>query len=128
MTSTTTRPEPPSLQRTGHTQAPDLVPRVDIVENKDGFVLEAEMPGVSKEGLEIRLENHELTLLGRRVARRAEGEVLHRESVPRNFHRMFTLDPAIDTTRIDAKLEDGVLRVFLPKAERVKPRRIEVTG
>lgn len=127
MNCTVAKPETPSLRRTGGAQPSYLPPRVNIVETKDGFVLEAELPGVTKDGLEIQLENSELTLIGHRPPESTETELIYRESVPRDFRRVFALDPSIDTAKIDAKLEEGLLRLFLPKAERVKPRRIEVS-
>jgi HSP20 family protein len=101
-----------------------LQPAVNVVETKDGYLLEAEMPGVSKEGLEVLLEDNELTIVGRR--RGYEGEALYRESVDRDFRRSFVLDPAIDTAKIKARIDHGVLTLDLPKAEKVKPRKISV--
>jgi HSP20 family protein len=114
-------------QRTEQTARPVrwLQPQVNIAETKDGFVLEAEMPGVNKEGLEILLEGNELTILGRR--QRFEGaEAVYRESYDYDFRRSFELDPMIDTGRISARMEHGVLFLELPKAEKVKPRKIAV--
>jgi HSP20 family protein len=102
-----------------------LQPQVNIVETKDGFVLEAEMPGVNKEGLEILLEGNELTIIGRR-ARFDGAQPVYRESYDFDFRRSFELDPMIDTGRISARMEHGVLFLELPKAERVKPRKITV--
>jgi HSP20 family protein len=104
-----------------------LSPRVDIIETKDSYVLEAEMPGVTKDGLEILLENNELTIIGRRPGEQLEAELVYRESTPRDFRRVFVLDPTIDTGKIEAKLEDGVLNLKLPKAEQLTPRRIKVS-
>lgn len=103
-----------------------LAPRVDIFEEKDAYVLEAEMPGVTKEGLEILLENNELTLVGRRSAEKIDAELVYRESSTRDFRRVFLLNPTIDASKIEAKLEDGLLSVTLPKAEELRPRRIKV--
>jgi HSP20 family protein len=103
-----------------------LSPRVDIIDTKDAYVLEAEMPGVTKDGLEILLENNELTLIGRRPNEKVEAELVYRESIPRDFRRVFVLDPTIDTGKIEAKVTDGVLILKLPKAEQVRPRRITV--
>ena len=105
-----------------------LVPQVNIVETKDSFILEAEMPGVSKEGLEVLLEGNELTIVGRRQIGVVGAEPVYRESSPRNFRREFLLDPAIDTSKLSATIDQGVLTVTLPKAEKVKPRKIQVTG
>ena len=104
-----------------------ISPRVNITEGRDGYLLEAEMPGVSKEGLEISLEGNELTLVGRRQEDVNGLDLLYRESTLRDYRRVFVLDPVIDTTKIEAKMENGVLRLHLPKAEQVKPRKIKVT-
>jgi len=102
-------------------------PRVNITETKEGYLLEAEMPGVNKEGLEISLEGNELTFTGRRQDEVQNLELVYRESTKRDYRRVFVLDPIIDSARIEAKMENGVLRLHLPKAEKVKPRRITVT-
>jgi HSP20 family protein len=104
-----------------------LAPEVNIFETKDEYVLEAEMPGVSKDGLEITLEGNVLTLVGRRSDETPTGEPLYRESRPADYRRVFELDPAIDAERINARVDQGVLTLTLPKAERVKPRKIAVS-
>lgn len=101
-------------------------PVVNIIESKEGYVLEAEMPGVSKDGLEITLEGTELTLVGHRNAPPLSGEVLFRESRDLSYRRVFELDPAIDTTKVSAKMDQGILTLTLPKSEKVKPRKIAV--
>jgi len=103
-----------------------LAPEVNIVETKDGYLLEAEMPGVSKDGLQVTLEGNEMTIVGHRPAETPPGEALFRESRTADFRRVFELDPAIDTARISAKMEQGVLTLTLPKSEKVKPRKIAV--
>lgn len=101
-------------------------PTVNIFETKDGYILQAEMPGVNKEGLDIALEANTLTLQGRRPKAELTAETLYRESSTADYRRVFELDPAIDTARIDAKIEQGVLTIHLPKSERVKPRKVTV--
>lgn len=101
-------------------------PVVNIVETRDGYVLEAEMPGVNKAGLEITLENTELTIVGHRHTEPLIGDALFRESHRADYRRVFELDPAIDTAKISAQMEQGVLKLMLPKSERVKPRKIAV--
>jgi len=101
-------------------------PEVDIFETKDGYLLEAEMPGVSKEGLEVTLEGNEITIVGHREHDGKPGAPLFQERVAVDYRRVFELDPAIDTSRIAAKMEQGVLSLTLPKSERVKPRKIKV--
>jgi len=105
-----------------------LAPDVNIYETKDGYLLEAEMPGVSKDGLEITLEGTELTLTGRRSDQPPrEADILFAETRPLNYRRVFELDPTVDTAKINAKMEQGVLTLTLPKAERVKPKKITIS-
>jgi HSP20 family protein len=102
-------------------------PNVNIFESNEGYLLEADMPGVNKEGLEVLLEGNSLTLVGRRAPAEApQGNLIHRESLEADYRRVFELDPAIDTKKIAAHMEQGVLRITLPKAEKVKPRKIAV--
>jgi HSP20 family protein len=103
-----------------------IAPEVNIFETRDGYVLEAEMPGVNKEGLQITLEGNEITITGHRNNESQPGEVLFRESRSADYRRVFELDPAIDTARISAKMDQGVLTLTLPKSEKVKPRKINV--
>jgi HSP20 family protein len=103
-----------------------IAPPATVLENADGYTLEVEMPGVSKENLEMWVENNELTILGRRSLPSVEGTLLHRESRQENFRRDFELDPSIDAEKISAKIEQGVVTLTLPKAEQVKPRKITV--
>jgi len=103
-----------------------VVPEVNIYETKDGYEVEAEMPGVNKDGLEITLEGHEITLTGHRADEVVAGETLFRERHNASYRRVFDLDPAIDTSRISARMNQGVLFLSLPKSEGVKPRKITV--
>jgi HSP20 family protein len=103
-----------------------VTPVSSVIEDGDGYMLQVEMPGVNKEGLEISVENNELTILGRRSLPMIDGTLIHRESRPENFRRTFELDPSIDTGKISAKIEQGVVTLTLPKAEQVKPRKITV--
>ena len=102
-------------------------PSASVIEDRDGYVLEVEMPGVNKEGLEISVENNELTIVGRRSWPAIEGTLIHRESRPENYRRTFELDPSIDADKISAKIDRGVATLTLPKAEHVKPRKIAVS-
>ena len=103
-----------------------ITPAATVLESADGYTLEVEMPGVSKENLEMWVENNELTILGRRSMPSVEGTLIHRESRPENFRRSFEIDPSIDASKISAKIEQGVVTLTLPKAEQVKPRKIAV--
>jgi len=102
-------------------------PVASVIEGSDVYMLNVEMPGVNKEGLEISVENNELTIIGRRSLPQIEGTLIHRESRPENFRRVFELDPSIDMSNISARIEQGVLTLTLPKAEQVKPRKITVS-
>jgi HSP20 family protein len=104
-----------------------VVPDVNIYETKDGYELEAEMPGVNKDGLEITLEGNEITITGLRASEVAPGETLFRERHGADYRRVFDLDPIIDTARISARMNQGVLFLTLPKSEAVKPRKIVVS-
>ena len=104
-----------------------VAPVSSLVEDGDGYTLQVDMPGVSKEGLEITVENNELTILGRRSLPAVEGTLIHSESRQNNFRRAFELDPSIDTGRISARIDQGVVTLTLPKAEQVKPRKITVS-
>lgn len=103
-----------------------VAPEVDIYETAEGYLLEAEMPGVTKDGLEITLDGSEITIVGRREAETLPGDPLLRERPQLNYRRVFELDPAIDTGKVSAKMDQGVLMLTLPKSERVKPRSIKV--
>jgi HSP20 family protein len=108
-------------------QQPEFVePEVNIFETKDGYVVEAEMPGVNKENLEITVEGSELTIEGHRNAETFPGQALFRERRLSDYRRSFELDPAIDTSKVSARIEQGIVTVTLPKSEKVKPRKINV--
>ncbi len=105
-------------------------PRANITENASGFVVQVEMPGVNRQGLEITFENGELPLLGHRhPTNPPEGsELVYRESRPADFRRTFEVDGSIDAAHISAALDQGLLTLTLPKAEAAKPRKIEING
>src|SRR5262249_33439176 len=104
-----------------------VAPAASLVEDSDGYLLEVEMPGVNKKGLEITMEDNELTIIGRRSLPMVDGTLLHRESRRENYRRAFEIDPSIDWNKINGKMENGILRLTLPKAEHVKPRKITVS-
>lgn len=103
-------------------------PAVDIAEDSEGYTLHAEMPGVAKDGIEVSLDGNELTIVGHRTASPTYGNTLYRETRSVDYRRVFELDPAIDFGRISAEITQGLLTVRLPKAEKVKPRKISVAG
>jgi HSP20 family protein len=106
-----------------------VAPEIDIFETRDAYVLQAELPGVNKDGLEITVEDNELTIHGRRTDQppASAATTLWRESSRADYRRVFELDPAIDTAKIDAKIDQGVLTLRLPKSEQVKPRKVTVS-
>jgi HSP20 family protein len=108
------------------TELPFAAPDVNIYETDKNFVLQAELPGVGKDGLEVTLEGRTLTFTGRRAETVTRGTPLYRETRPLNWRRSFELDPSIDADRAVAEIQQGVLTLTLPKAERVQPRRIEI--
>ena len=109
------------------TQNGTLTPLANILETDDGYVVEAEMPGVGKDGLEVTVENGELSIVGHRSSGAVPGTALYRESRGVDYHRVFEIDASIDTETITAKIDQGVLKLHLPKSEAVKPHRIAVT-
>lgn len=103
-------------------------PPIDIYETADGLVLYADLPGVTSEGLDLQVQDNRLTLFGRIQQRDGDdGTVVHEEYQVGDFLRSFILSDEVDHDRISARLNNGVLRVELPRATRSQPRRIEVT-
>jgi HSP20 family protein len=105
---------------------PPILPPVNITATSDEYLLEVEMPGVKKEGLEISVEGNELTLSGKRSPESWAGEVIYRESTDADFRRVFEMSSDIDTRKITAEMQQGIVKLHLPKAERVKPRKITI--
>jgi len=109
------------------TQERTVTPRASVFETSDNVVLELEMPGVSREAIDVSVENDELTVSGRRTFAVDEGaEFLHRERLPLNYKRSFILSERIDSGNIGAKYTDGVLTLTLPKSAEAKPRKITI--
>lgn len=105
-----------------------VIPAVNIREAKDAYILEADMPGVGKDALEITLEGSELTLVGRRSTDRPSGHLLLQEQRPADYRRVFEIAPTIDAANIKARIDQGLLTLTLPKSEAVKPRQIQITA
>jgi HSP20 family molecular chaperone IbpA len=107
--------------------APTYTPPIDIHEVADGLVLEADLPGVSQNNLTIELEDNVLSLRAKVDSPVTEAaRVLHEEYRPGDFYRSFILSDEVDRSRISAELNNGVLKLTLPKAERARTRRIEI--
>jgi HSP20 family molecular chaperone IbpA len=104
-------------------------PLIDIHEGPDGLVLEADLPGAAEGDVNIQLEDNVLSLHARVAAPAPEGaRVLHEEYRPGDFARSFILSDEVDRGKISAELKNGVLRLTLPKSDRVKTRRIEINS
>lgn len=105
-----------------------LPPRADILENDQEFLILMDMPGVTSENLDLSVEDQTLSVKAEREMPLPEGyEARRRERLDRaSFHRSFSLGNAVDVDKIGAKLDQGVLRISLPKSHKVLPRRIQI--
>jgi HSP20 family protein len=105
-----------------------LSPAVDILENDDSFVVEAELPGLTKDDVKISIEGNILTIRGEKKRKQTEGgRNYHRsEQSYGSFLRSFTLPSSVKTDKIDANYVNGILTINLPKVEEAKPKAIEV--
>lgn len=104
-------------------------PAVDIRESGDGYVLSAELPGLTKEDVQITIENNVLKLSGeRRFEKEVKEEEFHRiERAYGSFQRAFALPTRVDPERVEAAFKDGILTVTVPKAAEARPRKIEIS-
>lgn len=106
---------------------PTVAPRYEVTETPEAYGVAVELPGVAKEGLELSVDHQVVRVLGRRGWRKPEAwTVLHRETRAADFELALEHGRVIDPGKIHAELRDGVLRVALPKADALKPRRIAV--
>ena len=104
-------------------------PPIDIFETDEGLVLHADLPGVSIKTLELQVQDNKLTLFGRvRPVVPPEARTVHQEYGIGDFLRSFILSDEVDYERITATMNNGVLKVVLPKAPKPKSRRIEVNS
>lgn len=103
-------------------------PRVDVMEDKDSYVIRAELPGVSRNDVKITLQENVLTIKGEKKQEKEEKDTdFHRvERSYGSFERSFTLPMSVRSEKIDASYKDGILSITLPKAEEAKPKEIEV--
>ena len=117
----------PARQEQHQQQTPAMIPRVDVLEDQTGITLLADLPGVTREALEIHLEGDSLTIEGAVSAATPESmQAAYAEvRVPR-YRRSFTLSRELDGGRIEAQLKDGVLRLRIPKQEHAQPRRVSI--
>jgi HSP20 family protein len=104
-----------------------VAPLIDIYETTDDYFLTAQMPGVSKEDMKIKLEEGHLVIMGRvNYSETDDRKYVMKETETGNFYRRFKISESIDEQIIDATLENGILHVKLPKHDRVKPKTIEI--
>lgn len=106
-------------------ERPWVAPRVDVYENQDEVLLVADVPGVTRDGLSVNLDQDQLTLEGR-VDEAAPGDALGREFRAVDYRRSFVVPTGIDAEKISADLSNGVLSLHLPKSDSLKPRQIQV--
>ena len=103
-------------------------PTVDIFEKDDDVFIRAELPGVSRDDIDVSVEDGVLTLSGERKTdeRFHEAGVYRRERSFGRFKRGFAMPDTVDTDRIEARYKDGILEIRVPKVERLRPRKIEI--
>ena len=104
-----------------------LMPPVDVLEDASGITLFADLPGVSKDKLNLQVESDTLTIEGDVTIPTPEGlEASYAEVGLPRYRRVFTLSKELDAGKVTAELANGVLKLRIPKAEHAKPRRIEI--
>lgn len=104
-----------------------VVPPVDVYEDENGITLLADLPGVPRENLNLRVDGDELLIEATAAFTAPDKlELVYGEAQVPAYRRQFTLSRELDTERIDAQLKDGVLRLSIPRTESARPRRIEV--
>lgn len=105
-----------------------LTPPVDVIEDVNGITVYADLPGVSREGLNLHVEASTLTIDAESSLKVPDGlKISHTEVAIGRFRRVFTLSKELDTEKVSAELDQGVLKLRIPKASHAQPRRIEVT-
>ncbi len=117
----------PSQKVNAREPRPAFAPPVDIHDGPEGLTLEADLPGATESNLHIQLEDNVLSLYATLDSPASESaRLIHQEYPVGDFHRSFILSDEVDRDRITAELKNGVLRIFLPKADRARARRIEI--
>ena len=107
----------------------DWAPTVDIEEDADKYLIRADLPGVDRENIDVKLENGVLSIRGEKRSQSETGEGTRhhrRERFHGTFARSFTLPEAVRADAIDASYKDGVLSLSIPKAEEAKPKAIDI--
>jgi HSP20 family protein len=125
--NTLTRPNEAPANVASTRPAAALQPPVDVIEDASGITLYADLPGVPRDKLQLRVEGDQLTLEGEIAGAVTQGmESVHAEVTLPRYRRTFTLSKELDASQVSAELAQGVLRVRIPKAAHAQPRRIEV--
>jgi HSP20 family protein len=102
-----------------------IAPPVDIFENEESLIVVADLPGVDRDGVDIRIEDNILTIKGNAKYTQPE-TALRQEFILQNYYRQFQLSDEVDQSKISAESKNGVLTITLPKAEKSKPKQIKV--
>ncbi len=120
---------PRNSERREAATATALLPPVDVIEDGAGITLYADLPGVSRDKLDLQIDTDTLTIEGVAEVELPEGlEAKHAEITVPHYRRVFTLSRELDTEKVTAELHQGVLKLRIPKAEHAQPRKIEVRG
>ena len=118
---------PAATQKQKQQQQPYVVPPVDVFENEQSITLLADLPGVTREQLHVRVDGESLALEATASTSGPQDmQLVYGEAQYPTYRRQFTLSRELDASRIEAQLRDGVLRLTIPKAEEARPRRIQV--
>ena len=117
----------PRTQKKSGERRATIVPAVDVFEDQAGITVVADLPGVSKDRLDVKVRDGNLVIEAEASVPTPDGlRLLHAEIAAPSYFRAFTLSPDFDTTKIEANLQDGVLTLRIPRSEKARPRRIEV--
>ena len=117
-----------SLRRHGLLENGGFAPPLDLTVDKDSVHVQVDLPGLTKDDVNVTLQDNYLTIRGEKKheAEKKEANYFFRERVQGTFSRTLELPVAVDASKIDARFKDGVLHVTLPKTEEAKPKQIEV--
>ncbi len=119
---------PSTATKSDEAREATLMPPVDVVEDSAGITLYADLPGVSREALHVRVEDDTLFIEGDLALKIPEGmESNHAEVGLSRYRRVFTLSKELDADKVSAELKQGVLKLRIPKAEHAQPKRIQVS-
>ncbi|MFM0204891.1 Hsp20/alpha crystallin family protein [Paraburkholderia fungorum] len=117
----------PSTQAKSAERRSTIVPAVDVFEDQTGITVVADLPGVSKDRLDVKVQDGNLVIEAEARVPTPDGlRLQHAEMPAPSYFRAFTLSPDFDPAKIEANLQDGVLKLRIPRSEKAQPRRIEV--